>query len=353
MRSTAAGRCSLSRLWMKRSTGQAILIVTVAFAVGVGGASMVQAFQGGGGSGDSQHRPAVSDEHTTSTQAAQTEPAATSTTVPAATQSARLVPPILKPGYAASFDALARTLSGPVGLAVAPLGAGSTIVLGDDAAQDAWSTMKVGVLSALLRREGTLTASQQILATEAITQSDNVAVNELFAELEAQTGGLDQASLAIQALLRQSGDDTTQVNTVEPGEGFSTFGHTLWSPSESVKFYRALFLGCLLPRATTNYVLNLMEHVIPSESWGLGSAGFVPPLRTAFKGGWGPESYGYLVRQSGIVAYINGSGSSGAVVSMFSDAPDFNTGTEVLTAIAQWLRQNLNLVVRPGLACGT
>jgi hypothetical protein len=226
-------------------------------------------------------------------------------------------------------------------------------VLGDDAPQDAWSTMKVGVLSALLHDEGSLSAAQQALAMEAITQSDNAAINTLFADLEAKTGGLDPASLAIQDLLRRAGDDATQVNTVDPGNGFSTFGHTLWSPSESVRFYRSLALGCLLSPAQTRDVIGLMEHIEPSESWGLGSGGFEPPLHTAFKGGWGPESFGYLVRQSGIVVSISGSQASGAAVSMVSDAPAFSTGTGVLTSVALWLHRYLNLVARPALACGT
>jgi hypothetical protein len=212
--------------------------------------------------------------------------------------------------------------------------------------------MKVGVLSALLLSQRDLTASQTTLATEAITQSDNAAINALFADLEARTGGLAPASLAIQDLLRRAGDDTTHVNTIDPGGGFSTFGHTLWSPSESAKFYRALTLGCLLSKAQTNYVIGLMEQIVPSESWGLGSGGFEPPVHTAFKGGWGPEPFGYLVRQSGIVVSISGSEASGAAVSMISDAPDFNTGTEVLTSIALWLHSHLNLVVRPTLSCG-
>jgi len=256
------------------------------------------------------------------------------------------------PGYAASFAALARTLPKPIGLAVSPLGVGSTIVLGDDTPQHAWSTMKVGVLSALLLSQGSLTASQTTLATEAITQSDNAAINALFADLEARTGGLIPASLAIQDLLRRAGDDTTHVNTINPRGGFSTFGHTLWSPSESSTFYRSLTLGCLLSKAQTNYVIGLMEQIVPNESWGLGSGGFEPPLHTAFKGGWGPEPFGYLVRQSGIVVSINGSEASGAAVSMIADAPDFNIGTQVLTSIARWLHSHLNLVTRPTLSCG-
>jgi hypothetical protein len=87
------------------------------------------------------------------------------------------------------------------------------------------------------------------------------------------------------------------VATVPPPPGAATtFGQTEWSPGEAVKFFRALAVGCLLSSSQTGYVLGLMQNIEPSESWGLGSAGF---SSVAFKGGWGPESGGYLVRQSG------------------------------------------------------
>ena len=131
-----------------------------------------------------------------------------------------------------------------------------------------------------------------------------------------------------------SGDNQTVVATAPPPPGaVTTFGQTEWRPSEAVKFFRALGNGCLLPSTETSYVLDLMENVEPSESWGLGSAGF---SSVAFKGGWGPEASGaYLVRQSGIV---NAGSSRGVAVSIVAFPPagssSFSIGTEMLTATA-------------------
>jgi hypothetical protein len=173
-------------------------------------------------------------------------------------------------------------------------------------------------------------------------------VLSLFADLERLKGGLAGASAYMESVLAAGGDTETSVPTAAPPAGaVTTFGQTEWSPGEAVSFFRSLALGCLLPAEQTTYVLELMESIEPSESWGLGSAGFGS---IAFKGGWGPESGGYLVRQSGIV---DPSASGGVVVAIVNRAPDFATGTETLTKAAIWLKQHLHTSARPHAGCGS
>jgi hypothetical protein len=88
-----------------------------------------------------------------------------------------------------------------------------------------------------------------------------------------------------------------------------------------------------------------MQNIVSSESWGLGSAGF---SSVAFKGGWGPESGGYLVRQSGI---INPGSSSGAAVAIVAIATSFSAGTERITHTASWLNHHLTLTSRGSAGC--
>jgi hypothetical protein len=268
-------------------------------------------------------------------------------------QSLRLEP-VLAPDAAASFKRLTAQLPGRLEVAVAPVGAGLTEVLGPDQAAHGWSTTKVPVLVALLkaRRErglAGLTVAQAALAESAITESNNEAVLSLFGDLEQMKGGLIGASRYIQGLFRASGDEETIVATAPPPSGaVTTFGQTEWRPSEAVKFFRALALNCLLPAGQTGYVLTLMEHVESSESWGLGAAGFDS---IAFKGGWGPDATGaYLVRQSAIID----PGSSRAVavsVVAFPGSGAFSAGVEMLARAGTWLRRELTLAPRDRVGC--
>jgi hypothetical protein len=247
-----------------------------------------------------------------------------------------------------SFQHLVTSFPGHVELAVAPLGTGQSELLGNDEAAHGWSTTKVPVLVALLRARGSegLTSQEQTWAQSAITESSNESVLALFGDLERLKGGLGGASAYIESLLRMSGDSETVVATAPPPPGaVTTFGQTEWSPGEVVKFFRALALGCLLSSSQTSYVLGLMQRIEPGESWGLGSAGFGS---VAFKGGWGPESSGYLVRQSGI---IDPGSSDGAAVAIVAFAPSFATGTEMLTRTASWLNHHLQLSSRLSAGC--
>ena len=158
--------------------------------------------------------------------------------------------PVLPANVAAAFARLSATLPGDIELAVAPLGEGSTKILGADVPAHGWSTTKVPVLVALLKARGTrgLTAQENLLAHSAITESNNESILALFGYLEGIEGGLDGASAYMQQLFRLSGDDETVVATASPPAGaVTTFGQTEWRPSEAVKFFRALANGCLLP----------------------------------------------------------------------------------------------------------
>jgi hypothetical protein len=251
-------------------------------------------------------------------------------------------PALFRAGIDAAFARFTRTIKGSVELAVAPLGSGPSTTLGGDDPAHAWSTSKVPVLVALLRARGSLSDHQRSLARLAITQSDNQSVLDLFGDLERAKGGLIGASRYIDAVLRAGGDAATRTATAPPPPGaVTTFGQTLWRPTASARFFRALGRGCLLPAAQSAYVTGLMEQVEPAESWGLGAAGFAVPV--AFKGGWGPEPTGYLVRQSGIIAPGTTRGVAVSIVARARDG-SFAGGTQILTQTARWLRFELRLI---------
>jgi hypothetical protein len=257
----------------------------------------------------------------------------------------------LAPNATASFRRLRARLAGQARIAVAvqPLGNGRMQVFGGNPLMPAMSTSKIFILSALLADKGGvrhLTAEQKSLARTAITESDNDSILALFSDLEADQGGLQGASEYATELIRKAGDTTTTVSTGPVPAGYATtFGQTPWSPAQEVTFFRALANGCLLPHTDVRYVLGLMRQIIPSERWGLGSAGFG---HVAFKGGWGPLTGGYGVRQTGIV----GTGRKRVVVSIAADpATSFATGQQVLGQIAEWVRSELRPVARPATGC--
>ena len=257
----------------------------------------------------------------------------------------------LAPPARASFAGLQRRLAGQgqISIAVRPLGVGPATILGADPAMIAMSTSKVLILAALLRDKGGVsrfTSSELALAHAAITESDNQSILDLFSVLEQDRGGLIGASRYATRLLRDAGDRHTSVATGPVPAGYATtFGQTPWRPSAQIRFFRYLALGCLLPPRSTAYVLGLMRRIEPSESWGLGSAGF---RSVAFKGGWGPLGNQYGVRQLGVV----GIGRTKAVVAITVDpGATFAVGTSVITQVAQWLRAHLLHPRRANPAC--
>jgi hypothetical protein len=229
------------------------------------------------------------------------------------------------------------------------------VVLGGDDPAHGWSTTKVPVLVALIRARAAshqgLSTQEHVLAHAAITESNNQSILELFGALEQIQGGLVGASRYVQGVLRASGDTATTVTTAPPPPGaVTTFGQTEWSPTESARFFRALANGCVLSPPETQYVLGLMQHIVPSESWGLGSAGF---RSVAFKGGWGPDRSGnYLVRQSGIIDPGSSSGVAVSIVALPTSG-SFAAGTEMITRAAAWLHTQLRFAPRGQPGCST
>jgi hypothetical protein len=257
-------------------------------------------------------------------------------------RTAKASPRLLRADAATSWEGLSQSTPGQLGLVVAPFNGGKARAFGSLRSRHAWSTIKVPILVTRLH-EGSLTSEEEDWAREVLTASDNEAAASLFGSLEATHGGLDGASQAVGATLRRAGDDSTMVATAPPPSGaVSTFGQTIWSLRASTEFFAALGRDCLLNPDDTEYVLSLMEEVIPEQRWGLGEAAFPPMWRVAFKGGWGPEgsaSGPYLVRQSGLLSY----GGTGVAVAMIAqaDSGSFEAGVEAIDGIANWLAAEL------------
>ncbi len=279
------------------------------------------------------------------------EPHDDSRAAPAAREAGQA--PLLSAADARRFRRLERTLSGSVGVAVAPLGDGPVKSLGKLRRGVAWSTMKVPVLVTLIRdRDGVdgLTARERTWARAAVTRSDNEAAKSLFAALERAHGGLVGASDELESTLRAAGDERTEVNTKPHPAGYTTFGQTSWTAGESARFYRQLARGCLMESEGNEYVTGLMRQVVADQRWGMGRAG-LSGVKVGLKGGWGPGAGGaYLVRQSAIV----GSGRRGYAISILARANDgsFASGIVLVDAVARWAARDLDeRYLAPRAAC--
>jgi hypothetical protein len=236
---------------------------------------------------------------------------------------------------ASSFDRVAAGVDGEVGAVIGPPGSSEATSFGSLQSGSAWSTSKIPIALRVLDDTGGpsgLSSAQTAAMRSALTLSDNEAAAALFGDLERSHGGLEGASAAVGEVLREGGDDTTQISTQGRGE-FSTYGQTNWSLANQQRFMSSLAAGCVASAESSNYILGLMGEV-SSDTWGLGSAG----LPARWKGGWGPGvDGGYLVRQMGVL-YV---GNKEAVVTLAALPADgqFATGESMATAVAQWLAQ--------------
>jgi len=248
---------------------------------------------------------------------------------------------------AGAFDQMAAGLDGEVGAVIGPPGSSEAVGFGSLQSGSAWSTSKVPIALRVLQEVGGpsgLSSTQAEEMRSALTLSDNEAAAALFGDLEQRHGGLGSASAAVEEVLREGGDESTQISTQGRGE-FSTYGQTEWSLANQQRFMSSLAAGCVVGPESGDYVLDLMGEV-SSDTWGLGSAG----LPARWKGGWGPGlDGGYLVRQMGIL-YV---GDEEAVVTLAALPADgqFATGESMATAVAQWLAKQAPNYAGPPNGC--
>ncbi|ORV63748.1 serine hydrolase [Mycobacterium gastri] len=215
-----------------------------------------------------------------------------------------------------SFEELSATVPAIIGLAVAAPGRTDASALGRWSTGVAWSTIKVPLVIAALRRDR---SRAKDLAVNAITESDNVAAEVLWSQL----GDPADAARQVQTVLREAGDADTVVESRRLRPGFTAFGQTRW-PLDRQAWFAAHLPGL----AGAVGVTDLMHQLCSDHRWGLAAKG------VAAKGGWGPGNAGdYLVRQFGF--FPTESGYAG--VALAAQTAKFQTGVDVLNRMTDWL----------------
>lgn len=229
----------------------------------------------------------------------------------------------------ASFATLQRSLNGPAGVVVFRVGAtgkqGPLLEVGELRTGVAWSTSKVPVTVAALKRSSSTTTKSR--ARAAITRSANAAAEKLWSGLGKPT----TAAKRTQAVIRVAGDSTTKIESRRVRAGFTAFGQTTWTMVDQARF--AAGLTC---RTEAKATVTLMRAITPSQAFGVGTI----KRNTAYKGGWGPVSGGYLVRQMAVITMPDGA-SFGVAIGVRS-RDGYTRGTKDLTRIATWLSPQLS-----------
>jgi hypothetical protein len=234
----------------------------------------------------------------------------------------------------AAFDQLQSSVDATIGIAIAPAGgAASPISLGQWVSGPAWSTIKIPLVIAALRKAEPPQITDEMRA--AITESDNAAAESIWEGL----GDPVTAAHKVEEVLRETRDPTT-VEWRKLRPQFTAFGQTQWSLIDQVQF--AAFMACDDRDAQ---VRTLMSQITQDQRWGLG---VIP--NTEFKGGWGPYEAGpYLVRQFGLVTNTSGAVSAVAVAVQPAGG-SFADGIADLNRICTWLSEHIAML--PTGRCG-
>ncbi|MDO5730423.1 hypothetical protein [Corynebacterium sphenisci] len=185
--------------------------------------------------------------------------------------------------WAAAVDRIEAEYGGRMGVALA-LPGGSAARAGDLDGGPAWSTSKVPLAVATVRREGAVGP----LVESTLTWSDNEGAEALWEGL----GGWAAAGAAVDEVLRDGGDEVTRFAEDDATGASIPFGLTPWTLADQAVF------GANLPCIDGGEVVSqVMGEVVDDQRYGLGE---VPGAR--FKGGWSPDDDGaYFVRQFGLL----------------------------------------------------
>jgi len=231
-----------------------------------------------------------------------------------------------------------------IGIAAAAMGGQTSFTAGDWTNGEAWSTIKVPLAIAAVRADVTPAIGNgkdrfpkdygkcrdrldlPTAIEQAIVVSDNCAAWQLW---EALGGDGDTAAAAVAAVLKDGGDETTQVVAV--GDGLRlTSGMTMWSLADQATF------AAHLPQmdGAAPVLAAMAQNGAESTNSDMGLTIFAGAFT---KAGWGDAPPGGPVsRQFGIIPV--GGGLCSAVAIGTDQAIE---ATETLTAIARVIQTNL------------
>jgi hypothetical protein len=179
---------------------------------------------------------------------------------------------------------------GTVTAAVYDIASRQTYLLNAGVREDEASIMKVDIMATLFSQLGNapIPGGDQGLLIPMIEQSDNMAASTLFA-LDGGAGGVSAFDQQILML-------STSPN--------AAWGLTTTTAQDQIDLLGKYVFPSVLSATDRQYGLGLMEHVTPSQAWGV-SAGVPPGVTVALKNGWLPLN-GNGDWQVNSIGWING-----------------------------------------------
>lgn len=219
----------------------------------------------------------------------------------------------------AEIKRIAKKYDGEASLALALPGsdkASHVITVGEISDEAAWSTSKVPVAIAALRKSPWIGDYIEPM----IEESDNDAAETAWLSF----GNENSAVESVNDVLAEGHDMHTRFES--------------WVPPGDVEWHlddQAVF-GANLPCVQgSKAVLEYMSHIVDYQSYGLSAI-----EGSRFKGGWGPdEEGGYLSRQFGVVPTTGGE-LGVAIAARPGDATD-DTARDMLTDMAKTLAKHM------------
>ncbi len=190
------------------------------------------------------------------------------------------------------------------------------------------SVMKVTILAALLywhqQTHTSLSATEKYEATLMIEQSDNDAATYLWDELgESRVRNFLKAATMTETQLDPSG----------------AWGLTNITARDELQLIRLLTeSNSVLTKSSRAYELNLMNHVIPYDYWGI-TAGVPSGLSVYVKNGWLPDPTLWVINSIGA---IEGHGRDYKMAVLTYDNPSEQYGIDTIQAIAEVTNRDLN-----------
>ena len=172
----------------------------------------------------------------------------------------------------------------------------------------------------------------------------------LLREVQAQGRGLNQTeqSLAVSMIEDSDDDSATDLWNEEGGApavaGFDAsvgmasttvsyaWGLTVTTAADQVALLEHLVeSNPVLTAASRAYELGLMEHVTPSQAWGV-SAGVPPGVTVALKNGWLPVGADWEVNSIG---WVDGGGHNYLIAVLSSGDPSESYGIDSISLVAE------------------